>query len=369
MKLPNASRWPVLRWMGACACLYLGIGVTGAGAAVVLQYHHVSDKTPPSTSVTPERFRAHMDYLAEQDFRVVPLLSLVEQLKRGEPLPDKTVAITFDDAYDNVYATAFPLLRERNWPFTIFVNTEPHDKNKRGFATWDQVREMAEAGVTIANHTTVHNHLLRLRNGETRAQWRERIRAEILDAEARIKAVTGHSHRVLAYPYGEYDEAVKELVKSLDFVAFGQQSGPLFAVDDLLALPRFPFGGIYGDPEDFATKVNTRPFPIRQVSFYADMNLRQPLADLVLPPAQRPVLVLELDNPELLARIQCFASGQGAIATRVEGKRLLVQANQPLKAGRARYNCTAPTGERGRFYWFTQQWLTTGDQGRWLHED
>ncbi len=349
--------------------LTLALAINTTQAAVVLQYHHVSDATPASTSVTPERFKAHMDYLDAKGFRVVPVMALIEKLKKGEPLPDKTVAITFDDAYDNVYTTAYPLLKARNWPFTVFVNTDPHDQKKSGFATWAQLREMAESGASIANHSTAHNHLLRLKEGETRAQWRKRISAEILDAEARIKAETGQSHRLLAYPYGEYDKALQVLVESLGFVAFGQQSGPLREGDDLRALPRFPFGGSYGEAEDFATKVNTRPMPIAELAFYADMQKKQALADLVLPPAQRPVLALQLSEEKVAARVNCFASGQGAIDVKRQGTELLVRANQPLRPGRGRYNCTAATGEPGRFYWFTQQWLTTGEQGRWLHND
>lgn len=344
-------------------------GFFSAQAAVVLQYHHVSNSTPASTSVTPEVFQQHIDYLAQQRFEVVPLTDLVAKLKRGEPLPDKTVAITFDDAYESVYHTAYPLLKKRNWPFTVFLNTQPHDQEKKSFATWAQVREMADDGVIIANHTTVHNHLLRLKDGETRAQWRTRITAEILDAEKRIKEQTGQSHRILAYPYGEYDNEVKALVKELKFVAFGQQSGPLFVTEDLQALPRFPFGGSYGDREDFATKVNTRPLPVTAVQFFSDAQLKQPLKDVVLPPAQRPVLVLGLQNESLLPQVNCFASGQGAIAVEARAGKLIIQANQPLRPGRTRYNCTAPTGRRGEFFWFSQQWLTTGEAGKWLHEN
>lgn len=340
-----------------------------AQAAVVLQYHHVNSATPASTSVTPELFQQHMDYLAQQKFTIVPLTELVKALKRGKALPDNSVAITFDDAYESVYSTAYPLLKKRNWPFTIFLNTEPHDQEKKSFATWAQVREMADNGVTIANHSTAHNHLLRLKESESRTQWRKRITAEILDAEKRIKEKTGQSHKMLAYPYGEYDNQVKALVKELGFVAFGQQSGPLFESHDLQSLPRFPFGGSYGDMKDFATKVNTRPLPVKTIEFFKDIKLEQPFQDLVLPPAQRPVLVLGLDDENLLPVINCFASGQGAIAVELRAEQLIVQANKPLPPGRTRYNCTAPTGESGKFYWFSQQWLTTGAEGKWLHED
>lgn len=338
-------------------------------AAVVLQYHHVSDATPASTSVTPAVFGQHLDYLEAQKFTVVPLSQLVERLKRGEPLPDKTVAITFDDAYESVYSNAFPLLKKRNWPFTVFVNTESHDLRKTSFATWAQIKEMGEQGALIANHSTAHNHLLRLGKDETPEQWRKRIGGEILDAEQRIEKMTGQSHRLLAYPYGEYNSELKALVKELDFVAFGQHSGPLRDNDDLQALPRFPFGGTFGDPQDFATKVNTRPFAIHTLAFFNDIDLKQPLADVVLPPAQRPVLALTLTDEHSLSTVKCFASGQGAIAVKVLDKTVAVQANQPLRPGRTRYNCTAPSDEPGRFFWYSQQWLTTGEEGRWLHQD
>ena len=338
-------------------------------AAVVLQYHHVSESTPASTSVTPDLFKQHMDYLAEHDFKIVPLPELVKQLKSGKALPDRAVAITFDDAYESVYNEAYPLLKKRGWPFTVFINTDPHDQNKKSFATWAQIKEMAKQGVTIANHTTKHGHLLRLRDNESRAQWRKRITQEILDAEQRITEKTGQKHRLLAYPYGEYDNHVKDVLKALDFVAFGQQSGPLFALNDLLALPRFPFGGGYGDLQDFSTKVNTRPFAIASVELYEDAALKKPLKDLVLAYGKKPVLVITLEDQKLLPRVNCFASGQGAIKTEVRDGKLIVQANKPLHAGRARYNCTAPTGEKGRFFWFSQQWLTKGKDGRWAHED
>lgn len=359
----NFFRWcfPVFLLAGCCSTL--------SYAAVVLQYHHVSHTTPPSTSITPELFEQHLDYLAEKNFNVVPLVDLVDLLKRGEPLPDKTVAITFDDGYESIYATAFPLLQKRRWPFTVFVSTKPHDDEKKLFLTWEQLREMAQAGVTIANHSTAHNHLLRLHKGETRAQWEERITHDLLDAEARIKTMIGQSHRLQAYPYGEYDNAVKLLLKKLGFVAFGQQSGPLFVGDDLQALPRFPFGGSYGALEDFAIKVNTLPFPVQSTTLYRDLTLTKPLVDLVLPPAQQPVLAVRLQDRSLLERVNCFASGQGAITVQVVDEQVVAQAKQPLRAGRTRYNCTAASATKGRFYWLSQQWLTTGERGVWLHED
>ena len=337
-------------------------------ATVVLQYHHVSDATPPSTSVTPELFEQHLDYLEAEGFRVVPLPEIVDKLKKGQALPDKAVVLTFDDAYDSVYDIAFPLIKARDWPFTVFVNTQPIDNQRRGFTTWEQLREMAEHGGTIANHSTAHNFLTRRAPGESEAQWRERISKEVTTAERRIEEETGQSYKVLAYPYGEFDKRVQALLEELDFIAFAQNSGPLGPHNDLLALPRFPFGGVFGAPDDFALKASTRPMPVSDVARCADRRCRQKLDDGVVAQGQRPVLAITLQDKSLSSAINCFASRQGAIETWVEGSTLYTRANEPLSPGRTQYNCTAPSGERGRFFWLSQQWLVTDKDGNWVHD-
>jgi peptidoglycan/xylan/chitin deacetylase (PgdA/CDA1 family) len=329
-------------------------------AAVVLQYHHVSDQTPPSTSVTPSRFAMHLDYIANQGFEVLPLQALVDALLGGETLPDRVVAITFDDGYSSVYSEAFPRLAERGWPFTVFVNTEPHDRGRRGFMSWDQLREMSRRGGTIANHTISHPHLLERGSGEDEPAWRTRVTAEITGAQHRIEQEIGAAPPLLAYPFGEYDRAVLEIAAALGFTGFGQQSGPLAPYSDPRALPRFPFGGPYGDPGDFATKIDSLPLPLDTTDTPIRWETADglPLADLVLNgPAPLPVLVLAFPKSFDPRGLSCFATGQGPISIRLENHLARVAANQPLRPGRSRYNCTARSPEAGRHYWFSQPWL------------
>ena len=127
---------------------YALIGIFCSGslqskAATVLIYHHVSNTMPASTSISPERFIAHMDYLEKNNYHIVPLLELTEKLRKGEALADKTIAITFDDSYGDVYTSAYPILKKRGWPFTFFVNTKAVGSGKL-FVTWDQLREMSK---------------------------------------------------------------------------------------------------------------------------------------------------------------------------------------------------------------------------------
>ena len=80
--------------------------------AVVLIYHHVDERTPASTSLSPALFGEHLDYLAANGYRALPLNALVDSLRVGGTIPDRTVALTFDDGYRSVYSEPLPRLRE-----------------------------------------------------------------------------------------------------------------------------------------------------------------------------------------------------------------------------------------------------------------
>lgn len=354
------AKTPAIRTL--LASLLLMLPMAPVKAAVVLQYHHISDQTPAATSTSPELFRQHMAHLDEAGYEVVPLEDLVARLKTGKALPDKTVAITFDDGYDSVYQVAFPVLKRYGWPFTVFVNAEPLKQEQSKFVSWGNLREMAGAGATIANHSYSHPHLLRRQGRESDAEWRERIKEEILRAEEAIREETGQNHRLFAYPYGEYDRASQQLLKQLGFVAFGQQSGPLSDRDDRQALPRFPFGGPYGTMDDFKVKVASLPMPLTKA------NVPE-LKDTVLPRSlTRPTLELSFGEKDLASRIQCFASGQGAIPVQVQNGSVTTRAPKDLPVGRSRYNCTAMSGQSGRFYWYSHLFIRKQPDGEWYPE-
>ena len=179
-------------WMRLSALVLAGLaaGLTEARAddhAVVLLYHHVGDETPASTSVTPEVFESHLDYLARHHFTVLPLSEVVHALAEHRPLPAGTVALTFDDAYVSVYRQALPRLERRGWPFTVFVSTDSVDQGYAAFMGWDQLRDLEARGGTVGNHTTRHAHLVRREPEESEAAWERRVRDDIARAQARLE--------------------------------------------------------------------------------------------------------------------------------------------------------------------------------------
>ncbi|MAZ89470.1 MAG: polysaccharide deacetylase [Cellvibrionaceae bacterium] len=335
-------------------------------AAVVLQYHHVSDHTPASTSTSIARFERHLQLIETQGFEVVSLPTLLENFKiagenqksRDQFEQKKQLAITFDDGYESVYRNAYPRLKSRNWPFTIFVNTQPLDERWAGFFRWSELREMLANGVTVGNHSSAHDHLLQRLQGENSEMWRARVAADVTLAQQRIEAETDQAQRLLAYPFGEFDRPLRELVESLGFVAFGQHSGALTDVHSWQALPRFPFGGHYGDDADFVTKLNARPLPLAQVNLYDQSGKK---TDAVV--SEQALPTVELILADKVAALQCF--GPSEVKVTQTQDRVLVSLAAPVPEGRSRINCTARHFSGG-FMWFSQPLFRLPANGRWL---
>jgi peptidoglycan/xylan/chitin deacetylase (PgdA/CDA1 family) len=331
--------------------------------AVVLLYHHVDDTTPALTSISPQKFIQQLDYLTANDFQVWPLDKIIRYLKSAKPIPDKTVAITFDDSYQSVYHTAFPLLRQRHWPFTVFVSTDDVDHGYNLQSSWQQLREMAKHGATIANHSSGHLHLLKKLAGESEAEWLQRIKQDIENAEQRIIEQIGSSKKLFAYPYGEYNQALTELVSSMGYTGFGQQSGAIGEHSDFSSLPRFPFAGNYTELESFALKVLTLPMPVKASA--ADKPLRHA--------TDKPPLTLRLINPLPQPQsLQCFASLQGKMLLQwLADDELRITPESAIPVGRSRYNCTAlfsggDDDDTARYFWHSTPWIRLDSNEQWL---
>lgn len=334
------------------------IPVYAAEHAIILVYHHVSEDTPRSTSVTPSVFESHLDYLTEHDYEVLALETLIQAIVNDEALPPRAVALTFDDAYDSIHGQALPRLERRGWPFTVFAATDGIDQGFADLMTWDQLRDIENRGGTIANHTSDHRHLIRRNDGESRAAWLARTRANIEAAQARLDAELEKPLRYLAYPYGEFDTDIEALAREMGYVAFGQQSGPVGHGSDLGQLPRFPIATGYDDLDSLAEKLRTRPLPVTVLG---------PKSRLLAPRAAAPDLRLTLaDGPFRREAMQCFVAGQEPATISWQGDTATIRAREPLGPGRSKYNCTAPSSEgSGVFFWYSHLWIEPREDGSW----
>ncbi len=348
-------------------CLILLLFCGTAHSLVILQYHHISDSTPKSTSLSPDLFEQHLKYLKNNNFQVLSLGSVVKTLRKGEKFQDKTVVITFDDGYRSVYETAFPLLKKYQFTFSIFVHTAPIEHQLSQFVSWRDLTEMAEFGATIANHTVHHRHLIKKNILDNWSQRKAMIFSEILDSQKLLEQKATNVLLALAYPYGEFDQQSTLIVKELGFIGFGQHSGAIPLKPNLLSIPRFPLGGNYGDMQDFAVKVNSLAMPIEQITLL-DSRGNQIKDHLLKKRNKKPKLKISLNKEYQDLSIQCYSSSGDKLA-RIEvhtGYEFTPENNLPI--GRSRYNCTAATKINGRFYWFSQPWILPDDQGNYYRD-
>jgi len=321
-----------------------------ADQANVFIYHRFNDSRYPSTNISLQDFRAHLDLLSEHEFNVLTLGQVVDKLQKGISLPQRCAVISVDDAYRSFVTDGWPLLKEYGYPATLFVSTDTVGRG--GYLSWQELRVLQGEGVEIGNHSASHAYLLDRRISETDSDWTARVVGDIERSQQAFESQLGSSPKLFAYPYGEFAPDLVALVKSAGFTAaFGQQSGVVNAGHDFFRLPRFPMGGPYTSPSEFLNKLYMKSLSVHVVSpestVIKDEN----------PPKLRVYLNHDnLDNESL----RCFVAGlNDCIVRQVVGEAGLyeVVANQPLTGRRSKYTLTASDLNGKSWYWFSYLWV------------
>ncbi len=182
----------------------------------ILTYHTIGDYKvilPAGINTSVEVFRSHMDYLFRNDYQVVPLDEIVDHIIHAQKMDRKTLAITFDDGYEDHFLNAYPILKQYGFPATIFLTVKYIDgywksekaKNGRIKAlSNDQIVEMHEGGlVQFGSHCYSHRNLLA-------ADEKQRI-FEIRNSKLLLEKLVGEEVLFISYPFGAYDEGVKDI--------------------------------------------------------------------------------------------------------------------------------------------------------------
>lgn len=323
--------------------------------AAILLYHHVSSSTPASTSISPEAFKSHMEYL-DAHHTVVSLQDVVSAIQHNTTLPENAVAITFDDGYANILDNAHPILADLGFPYTVFINPDEIGVGPKQL-TWEQVIAMHNDGVVFANHTLDHLHMLNGEQAMGERAWLEKVWQNVESAEKKIEDKLDISLKYLAYPFGEYNTALANKLKAEGYIGFGQHSGAVGPSSDMQALPRFPAAGPYANLATLKTKLNSLAMPVTQSSHkdprMTTRNLSSPIS-------------LTIDSDDVrLTQVNCFFGGD-PIETSLEENVLTFTLDETLPVGRSRVNCTAPSNaQSGRYYWYSTPFFVADENGNY----
>lgn len=178
----------------------------------ILCYHRIDEKPKQYTVLPPAEFRAQMEYLKKHEFNVVPLEEIVDAAQYGTKLPERTVALTFDDGYKDNYTIAYPILKQYKYPATLFIY--PYYVSNGGAAiTWEMLKEMAaDPLIKIQSHTFTHTNL-----NKTTRQGNAALKHEIVDSKNTLEQKLGIKVNTLAYPYGVFNPKVLAATKAAGY--------------------------------------------------------------------------------------------------------------------------------------------------------
>ncbi len=157
----------------------------------VMVYHHIG--APSRYFTASGDFTAEMDWLKQNGYHTVTISQLFEAMFGGRKLPDKPVALTFDDANAD-QAIAFPILQDRGMVATYFIITG------HSALTNDQLVNLIRTGNDVQSHTVTHPFLTRMSDGQ--------LAYEMQQSKADLEARVGWPVRYICYPYGESNPRV-----------------------------------------------------------------------------------------------------------------------------------------------------------------
>lgn len=314
-------------------------------SAVVFLYQRIGEDSMPQSSISVEQFREHIKELTTDGYTVLPLKTMIETLKAGEPLPQKTVALTLEGAWISTVQNALPVLEAAGLPYTLFIAADDADGSKPNHLSWKQLKALKKnKQVDLGILPAAYAHMTDYTAEENAALINRAITA--------YKEGIGENPLFFAYPYGEYSNDIRKQIAEYPFMAaFAQQSGVIHAESDFLSLPRFIMTDIYGDIDRFRLTANALPLPV------TDMIPD----DMVI--TDNPPMIGFSVTPDIkdLDRLSCFLSGLGKIElVKPGGNRVEMRLDEPLMERRTRINCTIPDdtiipGQPQSWRWFGMQ--------------
>lgn len=205
--------WAAVALVALAAVLHLELALFTPAprqALRVLMYHRLAG-APDRSTVPAAVLDRQLSWLRARGYALVSLRDVVRHVSDGTPLPPRPVLLTFDDGTADAHDDLLPVLRRHGVPAAVFVvpalvgETRPYDGAPRRFASADQLRALAGAGIDVGLHSFEHVDLSRLSPAEVAedvrrcAGWLERAGVPWQPA--------------LAFPFGAYprkDPAARE---------------------------------------------------------------------------------------------------------------------------------------------------------------
>lgn len=186
---------------------------------VVLEYHDFGN-VDRANCVSPDSFKAQLDWLTANEIEVVRTSDVVDFYTKDARLPERVAVVMIDDALTSAKNHAFPALKARGMPFTLAVNTAPVDMAHEDALTWADLKAMVDSGLCeIASHSHKHGHMANLTDFENNR--------ELSVSKALIEKNLGVVPRAFVYPFGSVNPTVQKLTEMAGYEVGFDALGPV----------------------------------------------------------------------------------------------------------------------------------------------
>lgn len=210
----------------------------------ILMYHYVEivqdpgDLTRIKMNIGPSYFEYQLQSIKNAGYRTVFMRSVPGMVSGARTVPPKTLALTFDDGYEDFYTYVFPLLKKYQIRATIYVIS--NYIGRYGYLNESQIREILASGlVELGGHTLDH---LDLASIKTEVAWKE-----IYDSKINLEKMFGVTVPSFAYPYGAFNSSVINLTKKAGYTnAVSVIPGINQSEDNMFYLYRLRPGVLWG---------------------------------------------------------------------------------------------------------------------------
>ena len=322
-------------------CLNISISYASniKNSAVIFMYHKFDVKKYPTTSVTLDQFNSHINEFSNKKYSIKSIEFIIDTIINDGNLPNNTIGISIDDADKSFYEIGWPEFKKNQMPVTLFINTSTIHKNNKNYLNWDQIRELRDEGVSIGAHSHSHYHMSDLTI--------EEIKKEIEISNNIFLKELGKIPALFAYPYGETNQEIIDLLKEYKFkVAFGQHSGVINETSNLYYLPRFSLNERYGELDRVKFAANAKGLGV-----YDFIPINATIEE------NPPYIGFSLLDEKLTPSLDCFifdSKGQVEKDLFKFNERIEIRLKRKLTKGRSRLNCTAK-GKDAKWRWFGHQ--------------
>ena len=289
-------------------------------------YHRFEENKYPSTNIKMNDFLKHIKIIEENNINFINPRNFEDELKNNKT--QRKILLTIDDGFSSFYNNAWPILKKKKIPFILFVSTR--EVGAFNYMTWDQIREISKENfVEIGNHSHTHEYLVE--------EESELIKNDIKKSISIFKKELGRNSSFFSYPFGEYSNEFKKIIKSLNFkYAFGQHSGVMDETKDFFEFPRFPINEKYGEIKRFESLMKTLPFKYKKI-FPEEKYLSES--------QNPPVVKIEFyDNIKNLKSLSCFSNEadkwRQSEINFLNDTTLKININEKFVGERGRINCS-----------------------------